>query len=92
MSTALKVGWEIAAPFFEAKYSFLDVIDSWLVCFGEQLCQYFRSLLVMGVANLPLSFGKFSKIIGFLRWPLSHTLVVAVHLQVAPIIIGNNGK
>jgi hypothetical protein len=62
--------------FFEAKNSLLDVIDRWLACFRKQLCQYFRSQLVMGVCNLPLGFGKFSKILGFLGWPLSHTLVV----------------
>ena len=32
----------------------------------------------MGVCNLPLGFGEFNKILGFLGWPLSHTLVVAV--------------
>ena len=63
---------------FEAEYSLLDVIDLWLACFREQLCQYFRCQLVMGVCNLPLRFGKFSKILGFLGWPLSHTLVVDV--------------
>ena len=62
--------------FFEAKNSLLDVIDRWLACFRKQLCQYFRSQLVMSSCNLPLGFGKFSKILGFLGWPLSHTLVV----------------
>ena len=64
--------------FFEAKYSFLDVIDVCLIRFCQQLRKYFRSQLVMGLCNLPLGFGKFTKILGFLSWPLIHTRVVDV--------------
>ncbi len=52
----------------QSKYLFFDVINIWLIRFCEQLRQYVRRQLVMGICYLPLGFGEFTKILGFLSY------------------------